>query len=63
MAKGLGFILFVRNENEPSKPFYTVEVKDGAIVQVRGKYNCAPTDEVESFIKAFAQAKQLVCRY
>lgn len=63
MASGLGFILFVRDENEPSKPFYTVEVKDGAIAQVRGKFNCAPTDEVKSFIKAFAQAKQLVCRY
>lgn len=63
MASGLGFILFVRDENEPSKPFYTVEVRDGAIVQVRGKFNCAPTDEVKSFVKAFAQAKQLVCKY
>ncbi len=63
MASGLGFILFVRDENEPSKPFYTVEVRDGKILQVRGKYNCDPTVEVKSFIKAFAQAKQLVCNY
>lgn len=63
MAEGLGFILFVRDENEPSKPFYTVEVRDGMIAQVRGKHNCAPTTEVQSFIKAFAEAKQLSCKY
>ncbi len=63
MANGIGFILFVRDEAHPAEPFYTVEVRDGQIVQVRGKYNSAPTEDVEKFIDAFAQAKQLVCKY
>lgn len=63
MSLGIGFILFVREKENPDRSFFTVEVRDGKVLQVRGKYNCAPSDEVRQFIKEFAQAKQLVCKY
>lgn len=63
MASGLGLVLFVREKEAPDKSFFTVEVRDGKVLQVRGKYNGAPSDDVRKFISEFAQAKQLVCKY
>lgn len=63
MSLGIGFVLFVREKEAPNKSFFTVEVRDGKVLQVRGKYNSAPSDEVRQFITEFAQAKQLVCKY
>lgn len=63
MASGVGLVLFVREKEAPDKSFFTVEVRDGKVLQVRGKYNSAPSDDVKKFILEFAQAKQLVCRY
>ncbi|AAP81905.1 PcfJ domain-containing protein [Streptococcus phage SM1] len=37
--KGDTLIVFVRLSNQPKKPLYTLEVKQGKIVQFRGKYN------------------------
>lgn len=53
MARGETLIMFVRRENEPDTPFYTMEVKNNEIVQLRGSHNCAPTPEVAEFREEF----------
>lgn len=57
MAEGKTVILFVRKLDSPHKPFYTLEVKDGEIVQCRGYRNKDMTKEVERFIGKFKKAK------
>lgn len=53
-AAGVAFILFVRKESEPDKPFYTGEItKNDYVAQCRGKGNCGQTDEVKEFMIAF----------
>lgn len=54
-AFGETTILFVRNEQAPGTPFYTMEVRDNRVIQLRGKNNCAPTDEVLKFEDAFCK--------
>lgn len=52
-------ILFIRRVSEPDKPFYTMEYKNGNVVQCRTKYNGGMTDEVKAFIdkwKAFMKS-------
>ncbi|ULO08916.1 PcfJ domain-containing protein [Paenibacillus sp. 19GGS1-52] len=56
-ATGSTNILFIRNVEEPNKPFFTMEIKGEHIIQVRGKKNCDPTPEVEQFINAFKTEK------
>lgn len=51
MANGECAILFLRQCAEERKPFYTVEVRDGKVTQVRGMKNCSPTPEVSRFIE------------
>lgn len=52
-------ILFIRRVSEPDKPFYTMEYKNGNVVQCRTAYNGGMTDEVKAFIskwKAFLKS-------
>ena len=42
-------ILFVRRIDDPEIPFYTLEYRDGKVIQNRGKGNCARTPEVVAF--------------
>ncbi len=52
-------ILFIRRVSEPDKPFYTMEYKNGNVVQCRTAYNGGMTDEVKAFIdkwKAFIKS-------
>lgn len=53
VAKGETVILFVRKAEEPEKPYFTMEVCNGRVVQLRGKNNCAPKADVTKFEKAF----------
>lgn len=53
MVAGETCILFIRKKEEPDKSYYTVEVKDNEVIQVRGKYNVAPSEDVEEFMKVF----------
>lgn len=46
-------ILFIRKKEDMDKPFYTMEVKDNKVVQVRGLYNAAMTPDVKGFVKRF----------
>lgn len=59
MAKGKCAILFLRQEKEEDQPFYTVEVQDKRIIQVRGAHNCDPTPEVATFLDAWEKKKHL----
>lgn len=56
-AKGDNILLFIRKVEEVDKPYYTVEVRNNEIVQVRGKDNCNPTEDITGFIEEFIKAK------
>lgn len=53
VAKQECLILFLRHCDSPEKPFYTVEVRNRKVEQVRGYKNEAPTPEVTSFMSAW----------
>jgi len=46
-------ILFIRRVDNLQEPFYTMEVKNGLIIQVRGLNNKATTPAVEQFVDSF----------
>lgn len=50
VADGKTAILFIRKQEAPDEPFYTLEYDGKKIVQCRGLYNCGMTDEVKSFV-------------
>lgn len=52
-AQGKTDIFVVRRLIEPEKPFYTLEIRNGDIIQCRGYKNCATTEEVRAFIDMF----------
>ncbi len=51
VAKRECIILFLRRCSEEKKPFYTIEVKNRRVVQVRGMKNCSATPEVYKFME------------
>ena len=53
VARGETMILFIRKEDKPEEPYFTMEYKAGKVVQCRGRNNCGMTKEVEAFVKAF----------
>lgn len=53
MVQGETCILFIRKKANPDKSYYTVEVKDDVVIQVRGKYNMSPSEDVEEFMEIF----------
>lgn len=55
VANGKCIILFLRHAGKEKESFYTIEVCDGEIAQVRGLQNCEPTPEVKHFITAWKQ--------
>lgn len=54
-ANGSTNILFIRKMSEIDKPYYTVEIKDNKIYQVRGKNNRSASDDVKEFIEAYKE--------
>jgi hypothetical protein len=56
-GKGETNIFFIRRLNEPEKPFYTVELMNNLVRQVRGFDNCDPDDTVKEFMEAFKKEK------
>lgn len=50
-------ILFIRDINVPNKSFYTMEVRDGKVIQVRGQNNCGTTPKVEKLVSKFKATK------
>lgn len=43
-------ILFVRRKEAKKEPFYTLEYQGKRLIQVYGKYNTEPTEEVEKIL-------------
>lgn len=56
-ASGTTNIFVIRKAAEPDKPYYTMEVQNNKIIQVRGYKNCDQTKEVKKFVEAFTEAK------
>lgn len=56
-AQGRTDIYVVRRLSEPEKPFYTLEICNGVIIQCRGYKNRATTEEVREFIEMFKAKK------
>lgn len=52
-------IFFIRKIESPEEPYYTMEFKNGGVVQCRGKRNCDMTPDVKTFVKAFEKKMQL----
>ena len=48
-------ILFIRKESAPKKPFCTVEIKHGDVVQARIQNNQAPPPNVQRFIEQWKE--------
>ena len=57
MAKGNTVILFLRRETEPDKPFYTLEWKEGRVIQCRTRNNKSYTldPEVRAFVERWVE--------
>ena len=52
-------ILFIRNKNQITVPYYTMEIVGKRITQCKGYRNCPRTEEVNKFLKSFAKSKKL----
>lgn len=59
-VNGRNLIFFVRKENEPEQPFYTMEYNaaEGEVLQLRGFRNQDPPAEVESFVDGWVTLHQ-----
>lgn len=57
MAEGRTSILFIRREAQPDKPFYTLEWKDGHVVQCRTRNNKSyeQDPEVRGFVETWVK--------
>lgn len=53
MADGETVIFFIRQIDKPEKPFFTMEIKNGKIIQIHGKKNCNPDAELKKFCEDF----------
>ena len=51
VAKKECIILFLRQTEELDKPFYTIEVRNQKVTQVRGDHNCEATENVVLFME------------
>lgn len=56
-ASGETTIFLIRKASEPDTPYYTIEIRKNIIVQVHGKNNRSPDDNVAEFIKEFTSEK------
>jgi DNA-directed RNA polymerase subunit RPC12/RpoP len=56
-AEGHIELFVIRRIGEPDKPFYTMEVCIGKVMQCRGFKNCSMTDEVKAFVELFKAEK------
>lgn len=53
VAKGETMILFVRRKKRLEEPYFTMEFKEGKVVQCRGKNNCGMPKDVKAFVDEF----------
>ena len=50
-------VLFIREKSNPNTPFYTMEIKDHVVVQVRGFDNCDAIPDVNKFVELWKVKK------
>lgn len=55
VAAGRTEIMFIRKSKNPNRPFYTLELKNKKVIQVRGKENQDPNEEVIEFIRDWSK--------
>jgi len=53
VMQGKTTIMFIRKISAPNIPYYTLEWRNGAVVQCRGFKNCDMTPEVKAFVEIF----------
>lgn len=56
-AGGSTNILLIREKKNINKPYYTMEIKNNRIVQVRGLRNCDPEKKLNKFLDQFKALK------
>lgn len=56
-SKGITNIFVIRRLDTPNKPYFTVEIRNNKIVQVRGNRNCDPGKDIKEFIEMFKEKK------
>ena len=57
VAKSECTILFLRKEEQPDTPFYTMELREGEVKQIRGDGNCDPTPVVKAYMELWKKEK------
>ena len=60
---GQCLIYFLRKQDKQEESLITLEVKDNAIVQVRGSHNRKPSDEERKALEQFAKDRNLGVRF
>lgn len=53
VVQGLTMILFIRQKKQPDKPYFTLEWRDGEVIQCHGFDNCNPDADVNDFVTEF----------
>ncbi|MCD8011604.1 MAG: PcfJ domain-containing protein [Lachnospiraceae bacterium] len=53
VAKGETNIFFIRKAEDPDTPYFTLEYRDGRVIQCRGMRNCGMPPDVEAFVNVF----------
>jgi len=54
-AEGQTDLFFIRKADEPDRPYYSVEIQKGKLIQCRGYKNCEATEEIKNFIDIFIE--------
>lgn len=54
VAAGTTEIMFIREVEHPDTPFFTLELKNKKVIQVRGEKNKNPGPDIESFVSKWA---------
>lgn len=53
VARGETSIFFVRKAEAPDTPYFTLEYRNGKVIQCRGLRNCGMPPEVQAFVNVF----------
>lgn len=64
VREGDTIVAFIRYKEFPNDSYFTIEIRDDVVVQVKGYTNCAPKDkDLLVFLNKFAAAKKLKLSY
>ena len=64
MAEGTTAIFFIREQSAPDRPYYTLELRDGVVIQCRTTQNKSYTNDervqgfVDAWVEKFVQKKK-----